>query len=292
LVLGSVLGIIFGVILIPIFIVIFPLLFSLMRPFLFWILLALVIILIFRDSKWSIVVFILAGVLGILTLKSVRDPLFPLLSGLFGASGLLLSVFNKVEVPAQFDTDTLRMKKRPMFLAVITGVLAGSIVTLFPGLGPSQAAALTQVRKIKSLRYLILIGALGTVDVLISLVTFFAIGKARNGAVAVIEQLVGFISKPALFSLIAVACIAAGLSAVAALFASKWYAKLVEHIDYFWISSAIILVLLVMSFILSGWLGVLVFITATAVGIIAPLTNVSRSHAMGCLLVPTLLLLW
>ena len=83
-----------------------------------------------------------------------------------------------------------------------------------------------------------------------------------------------------------------GISAVIALFASKWYARLVENIDYALISSTVLLFLFVMSYVLSGWLGVLVFITATAVGLIAPLTNVSRSHAMGCLLIPTLLLLW
>jgi TctA family transporter len=47
-----------------------------------------------------------------------------------------------------------------------------------------------------------------------------------------------------------------------------------------------------MCYVFSGWLGGLVFITATFIGLIAPLTNVSRSHGMGCLLIPTLLLLW
>jgi len=291
-VLGSVLGVIFGVMLIPIFMFTFPFLFALMSPWLFWLLLAVIIILLARDSWWAVVVFALAGIIGILALRSLRDPLFPLLSGLFGASGLLLSLFDNVDVPAQVDTDSLSIRKKPLFFSVMTGVLAGSIVTLFPGLGPSQAAALAQVKRVKSFRYLVLVGALGTVDVLISIVTFFVLGKARNGAIAVIEQLVGSISQVSLFYLIAVACIAAGLSAIAAIYVSKWYAVLIEHFDYTWISSIILLVLLIMSFVLSGWLGVIVFLTATAVGLIAPLTSVSRSHSMGCLLIPTLILLW
>ncbi len=291
-VLGSILGVIVGVLLIPFFIVIFPLLFSFIRPWLFWLLLVMVIILFARDSWWAIIVFLLAGLLGILSLSSVREPLFPLLSGLFGASGLLFSLFSNVEIPPQVETDVIRMRKLPMFLSVLAGVLAGSIVTLFPGLGPSQAAALAQVKKMKSLRYLVLVGALGTVDVLISLVTFFVLGKARNGAVVVIEQLLGVITKSSLFYLVAVACVAAGLSAIAALYASRWYALLVENIDYAWISLTVLLLLLSVSFLLSGWLGLVVFLTATAIGLIAPLTSVSRSHAMGCLLVPTLFLLW
>jgi putative membrane protein len=290
-VLGSILGIIGGVLLIPLFIVIFPFLFSAIHPYLFWLLLIFIFILLLRDGWKSFVVFILAGLLGILALNSVREPLFPLLSGLFGASGLLLSIFNKVKIPEQVDTDILRLRKMPLFLSAATGILAGSIVTLFPGMSPSQAAALAQIKRMKSVRYLVLTGALGTVDVVISLVTLFVLGKARNGAVVVIEQLLGVVPASALTTFVAVACAAAGLSAVIALFASKWFAILIEKIDYSFISSAVFFFLLLMSLVLSGWLGVLIFITATAVGLIAPLTNVSRSHSMGCLLLPTLILL-
>jgi putative membrane protein len=244
-----------------------------------------------RDSFWGVVVFLLSGILGLIVLNGVREPLFPLLSGLFGASGLVMSLVNKFEVPVQFDTDIVNLPKMSLFGSIFSGVFAGSIVTLFPGLGPSQAAALAQFKRIKPLNFLVMVGALGTVDVLISLVTFFSIGKARNGAVVVIEQLLGDISKPVLFSLIAVACVAVGFSVIAALSASKWYAFFVERVDYWLLSSAIIIILLAMSVIISGWLGLLVFLTATFAGLIAPLTRVSRSHAMGCLLLPTLFLL-
>ncbi len=291
-VIGSIFGIIGGILLIPIFIVAFPFLFSLIHPVLFWLLLILIIILLARDSWWALVIFLFSGFLGILTLKSAVDPLFPLLSGLFGASNLIFSLLSKTEIPIQFDIDVLRMRKLPLVLSVLTGVLAGSIVTLFPGIGPSQAAALAQIKKIKSLRYLVLTGALGTVDVLISLVTFFVIGKARNGAVVVIEQLLGGLSKSSLFYLVATACFAAGLSAIIAIYTSKGYSLLVETVNYSWISSSVLIFLLFMSYLLSDWLGVLIFITASAIGLIAPLTNISRSHAMGCLLIPTLILLW
>ena len=86
-VIGSLFGIMGGTLLIPLFIKIFPILFSLMRPYLFWILVSLVIILLWRDSWWAPIVFLLAGFLGLISLNSLRAPLFPLLSGLFGASG-------------------------------------------------------------------------------------------------------------------------------------------------------------------------------------------------------------
>lgn len=290
-VLGSVLGIIGGLLLVPVFIFSFPFVFSFIRPYIFWLLLLLVVILLYSDNWKAVIIFSLAGVLGILSLNSVREPLFPLLSGLFGASGLLLSIVNKVSIPGQVETDILKLRKRPLFLSVLTGVLAGSFVTLFPGLSPSQAASLAQIKKMKSVQFLVLTGALGTVDVVMSLVTFFVLGKARNGAVVVIEQLLGTLPANALMIFLAIACAAAGLSAIAALFVSKWYAVIMGKIDYSLLSALVLLFLLAMSFILSGWLGVLVFITATAIGLLAPLTNVSRSHSMGCLLVPTLILL-
>jgi putative membrane protein len=290
-VLGSILGVIGGLLLVPVFIISFPIISSIIHLYVFWLLFLLVFILFFRGGWKSFVVFLLSGALGLLSLGAVREPLFPLLSGLFGASGLLLSIVSKVSVPEQADTDILKLRKIPLFLSALTGVLAGSMVTLFPGLSPSQAASLAQVKKMKSIQFLVLTGALGTVDVVISLVTLFVLGKARNGAVVVIEQLLGAVPESGLIAFLAAACASAGLSAIAALFSSKLYAGMIEKIDYSLLSALVSLFLLAMSFILSGWLGVLIFITATAIGLIAPLTNVSRSHAMGCLLLPTLIIL-
>ncbi|MBW3016446.1 tripartite tricarboxylate transporter permease, partial [Candidatus Woesearchaeota archaeon] len=204
-IMGSVLGVVFGVLLIPLFLFVFPLLFSVLKPFLFWLLLFIVVVLLLRDSWWAFVVFLFSGLLGLMVLGSVREPLFPLLSGLFGASGLLMSLLSKVCIPKQVDTDVARLPKSSLFYSVVFGVIAGSIVTLFPGLGPSQAAALAQVKRQRSFSFLVLVGALGTVDVLISLVTFFVVGKTRNGAVVIIEQLLGGISGSVLFSFVAVA---------------------------------------------------------------------------------------
>lgn len=289
---GSVLGFVFCLFLLPFLLLAFPLLFSVIGPFLFWLLLVLVIILLLRDSWLAFVVFLLAGFLGLLSLDSVREPLFPLLSGLFGAGNLLFSLFDKADIPEQVDTDVVRLPKRSFLFSILSGVLAGSIVTLFPGLGPSQAAALSQVKHQKSFSYLVLVGALGTIDVLISLIAFFSLDKTRNGAVVVIDQLLGSISGPILVTFIAVACFSVGIAAIVALFASKWYAVLIENIDYSLISLFVLFFLLIMSFVLSGWLGVIIFVTAACIGLIAPLTKISRSHAMGCLLLPTLILLW
>ena len=139
---------------------------------------------------------------------------------------------------------------------------------------------------------LVLIGALGTVDVVVSFVTFFVLGKARNGSVAVIDNLLGSFSTELFVSLLVVACIAVGLSTVFALVSAGYFASMIDFFDFNIISVVVLIFLVLMSFWLSGFLGLLVLVIACLIGFIAPLTGVSRMHAMGCLLLPTLALLW
>ncbi len=291
LVAGSLFGLLISICFIPVFFFVFPFLFRILKPFLFWIVLLLVTILIAREGWKAFCVFFLAGILGLLTLNSLLEPLFPLLSGLFGASGLLLSLLDDDSVPEQFFSDILRLKKSSWLSTLGTGVLAGSVVTLFPGLGPSQAAALVQVKRTKPIKYLVITGAIGTVDVVISLVTFISLGKTRNGAVVALEQLVGSLTPSAFVVLLGAALLSAGLASIVALYFSRFYAYFIDVVGCKNLAVCVIMILAVTSVFLSGSLGLLVFLTASAVGVIAPLIGVSRSHAMGCLLLPTLLVL-
>ena len=55
------------------------------------------------------------------------------------------------------------------------------------------------------------------------------------------------------------------------------------------ISISIILLISLMVFYFSGFLGILILITATGIGLIPTLLNVGRHNSMGCLLVPVIL---
>ena len=161
---------------------------------------------------------------------------------------------------------------------------------LFPGLGPSQAASLVRVKS--KTRYLLLTGALGTVDVIVSLVAFVSIGRARNGAVAVMEQLVGAFDASMLIALLGACCFGAGIAGLASVPISKWYSSIFDFVEYRFVALGVLFFLCVLSLVLSGLLGLLIFAVSASVGLLAPLLGVSRSHSMGCLLVPTLLMLW
>ncbi|MBI4146308.1 tripartite tricarboxylate transporter permease [Candidatus Woesearchaeota archaeon] len=292
-VVGAVLGLCASVILIPALLWLVPLLFSIVRPYVFWLLVAIIIFLVAREDCWwwALLVFLISGILGMVVLDSVREPLFPLLSGLFGASGLVLSLAKKVELPVQRSASS-RLKVSRLCSVVGSALLAGVLVLLFPGLGPSQGAALAQVKRLRPFSYLVLTGALGTVDVVLSLIVFFVLDRARNGAVVAVQQLVGALSTSALLYLIGACLFAGGFAAVFAIFISGVFARFVTFISYQWISAAVLCSLVLMAFFLSGTRGVFVLFIASLLGLVAPAAGVSRSHAMGCLLLPTLAMLW
>jgi putative membrane protein len=51
----------------------------------------------------------------------------------------------------------------------------------------------------------------------------------------------------------------------------------------------IIVLISILSLVFGGILGLIVLATSTFIGMLAPLINVKRSHAMGCLLLPVIL---
>jgi putative membrane protein len=283
----------FTLMLFPVLLWLFPLLSSTIKPVLGWLLIALVVMLVAkekRDWRKAAIVFLATGLLGWLVLRvfTVEQPLLPLLSGLFGASSLALAIAERAEIPVQIG-QFARLDRKDAVKGIVGGVLGGTLVTLFPGLGPGHAGSLaTTIFKAESHAYLVLMGGLHAADFLSSLVTLVALGKARNGTLATLEKLTTLHSGD-LPLLGGVALLAGGLAAGIALLSAKGFSGLVENVNYPLLSAGILLFLVGLVTLLSGWKGLLVLLASTAAGWLAPALKVSRAHAMGCLLLPTIL---
>lgn len=292
-VLGSLGGLCLAALLVPVMMLVFPVVFELAQPVLFWILLSAIIVLIFQEKHCvrALVWFLVCGVFGVVALDSVREPLFPLLSGMFGGSGLLLGVLSGVGLPVQAFRDR-KVPLRVWGVPVGLGVLAGAVLTVLPGLGASQAAALVQLRKIGVRSFLALTGALGTIDLVISLVVFSVLGRSRSGAIVAIEVLFGNVSVQTLCVLLGVCVFAGGVSVALSLWLAREYARLARRVDMVVVRGCVLGLLCVSSRVVSGGLGTLVFVIAVALGVCGPVLRVSRSLGMGVLLVPTLAWLW
>jgi len=297
-VIGSLSSLILALILIPLFIIIVPNIYDTIQPYIGLLLIVVVIYMILIEKGmngkfWATFVFLAAGILGIivLTMPNLKQPLFPLLSGLFGLSMLVVSLFNKVEIPKQRITDTIKLGKLENARALAAGTLSGSFVSFFPGLGPAQAAIIgSQIMgKLNTYAFLILIGSINTVNMAVSLVSLHTINKARNGAVLAIRELLTTIDLNTLILFLAAALIAGGIATFLALFLSRFFIKIIEKVNYSILCIFVITLITILVFYFSSWLGLLILLVATAIGIVPNVVNVKKSHAMGSLMLPVIL---
>ena len=291
---GSLMSLIACISLVPVFILIFRSLNTVVKGYIGWILLGLTVLLIFSEKKKinALFIFLLSGALGYLTLNmpTLKEPMLPLLSGLFGLSTLILGIKTDSKVPEQRITniDSCRSIKCK---AVISAVVAGAAGSFLPGMGPSQVAILGSkiFKGLGDKGYIILVGGLNTVNMTLSIAMLYAANKARNGAIVAVSQI---LPEPSINFLLTSCCIClvtSGAAAIIAVILSRRIAKSISKINYKAISLSIILFILLLVIVLSGWLGFAIVITSTAIGILCNYMEIGKNHLMGCLLIPVLL---
>ncbi len=241
-----------------------------------------------KDKLWTVLIFILSGLLGIVTLgMNAKEPLLPLFSGLFGISMLLLSFNSSTRIPAQKPPKLSLNKSAAKPLALAS--LAGWLCAFMPGLGPSQAAALTgKMGNSKKENFLFMMGALCMSNFVISIITLYAIEKARSGAVVAISAIASSFGMNELLMLLAVCLASGGFAAMLAPWLAQGFSKAICKVNYsaVCIGTTIFIVLLV-AFI-SSWPGMAILATSTALGIVTNIKGIRKSAMMGCLLLPVI----
>jgi putative membrane protein len=291
---GGITGLLLVAMVLPLMLWLLPVFFPVVQPFtgVFLLFVALFSILRERIAErmlWSAVCFVLAGLLGLLTfsIPNLGEPLLPLLSGLFGASILVFSLFSpKRSFPAQ-DAEAHLLRIGEGFRTGLLGVAAGALMALFPAVGPAQSAVLARTvsGEIGVRRYLFLLGAIGSSSLLFSLPMLAAVGKARNGAVTVISQMISVDAG------VVMLLTGAGLCAIfPAILVSRAFlcfgVPVLARANYRVLSLGVLLFLLGLTGLLTGSIGLLVLLTGTAIGLVAAAVSVPRHHLMACLLVP------
>lgn len=296
---GSLCGLIVSVCLMPLLVYVVPFVYGFVKPYIVVLLVTAGVLLIIREKGikkfFALILFLLSGGLGYLVLNfaMLSQPLLPLLSGLFGLSTLLLSLNREVVLPEQILESFIVLKKRNIAKAVFASAFAGWITSMLPAIGSAQAAIFAGFffRRITKSAYLIVVGGANTVNFLLSLVTFYAIGKARNGAVVGIQKLIGSIGMSELVLFACVSLFVGGVGVILVLNLSRLVAVNLPRINYKLICWIIVLFIVLMVFLLSSWLGLFILATATAIGILAPAYQVKRCVLMGCLMLPVIVML-
>lgn len=116
---------------------------DLLKPYLFWIMLAIALVLVATDRHggWALVVFLTSGLFGVVIFATPLIPggtdaafngLFPALSGLFGVSGLVMALTETTgKLPPQHRVPEL--EAGPYTMPAFTGAFGGMLVGLLPG---------------------------------------------------------------------------------------------------------------------------------------------------------------
>jgi len=287
-IIGSFGGLIIVIFLTPVLLVTMGWMQALLEPWIGWILAVLVMWMIIREKNKiaALFLFLFSGALGIFVLQTdMSQPLFPLLSGLFGVSGLISSLNENVTIPTQKIEDS-PILVRPILKTTIVSSIIGAFAGFFPGLGPAQAAAVGS-QFVKG-NFLVLVGGLGTANMVTSLATLYTLDKARNGAIVAVREMTGTIGLHDLLVFLAVALTAGCAGVLLTMFFARRFAQLMEKVNYRKMCMSVIAFIVILVIIMCGWKGLIVLFASTCVGMLAPLINVGRSHAMGCLLVPVI----
>ncbi len=273
--------------------------YHILRPYVFYLLffVSSYMILAEKDIKKifsSLLIFLVAGFVGILVLNSPLSStyiLFPMLSGFFGLSTLIVSLKEKSFFPKQKIDETLRVKTKDFLTSSFLGSLFGLIVGFLPAVGVSQAAIIAQtIANLGDPRnFLVTIGAINMANEIFSLNSLYLVKNPRSGASVAIQKILPEMTFFNFLCILASILISSSLTIPLLLYLSKKFHKFLSRINYQLLNLISITFLSSLVFIFAGFLGLLIFFTCGAIGVLAVEMNVKRSHCMGCLLLPSMI---
>jgi putative membrane protein len=292
-VIGSSIAIISLIFLIPFFIIIIPKIYPFINRMMGWFLIWISIFLIFNEKEskiTSLIIFLLAGFLGLASLNlPIKQPLFPLLTGLFGSSTLIYSLRTNAKIPEQ-KLEKHYISKKELIRPTIATILISPVCGLLPGLGSSQAAIMGSeiTGKLNKEQFLILIGSINTLIMAISFITLIVIGKSRTGAANALSKL-NILNESLLTPLILTILFSSIIAIIITLKLSKFFSKKIHKINYSKISFIILIFLTSVIFTFSGFFGLITFLIATILGLTSTEMGIRKGFLMGALLIPTII---
>ena len=256
---------------------------------------------------FAIFVFFLSGVFGLIILDfEVNSPiglqapvLFPALAGLFGTPTLLNSLMTKPIIPKQ-KIEKLKLdakEKKSSILSVITGSLAGILVSIIPGITSATGTILAMNARGESgdEQTIVTLSSVNTASAFSVIVVLFVILRPRSGAALAVNDLIAIeewttLMLPAdLIYLLMFLVLGGSLSYFLTLKIGKTFARRFSHVPYPLIVTMTIIMITILVVIFTGIMGVLILIAATFIGFLPVLWGVRRSHCMGVLLIPIIL---
>jgi len=289
---GSLGSLLLSITFMPLALRIYPFVYSAVNNNIATILITVSALLILSEKKKipAMLIFAISGTFGYFVLNSdIQNPLFPLLSGLFGISTLLISIKSKMKIPPQRINFNVKIWNFRWPVAI--SVLCGGVCSILPGIGASQAAVIGSMLQKKRGRksFLVLTGGINTASMLLSLAAFYSLNKKRNGSIIAIAQILKGASASDFVMLVLSAVIAGSVSAIITLKISRLFVKIIRRVNYTAMCLSVIIAITGACILLSGIYGIVVLVTSTILGMSAPSQKVKRSNLMGSLIIPVII---
>lgn len=299
-VIGGIGGIIFSLVFILIFSYSFRFLYKMTRPYIHFLISFVVIFMIMSEKQvkkmvFAMAIIFLSGLLGLITLNSSlipqRNTLFPVLTGLFGLSTLLISLSERSSIPKQTGDCSLKISKKEIIKSIILSSLAGIIVGFLPAVGISEAAVMMQyIGGSNTPRsFLVTVSGINASNDIFSLISLYLVGNPRSGTSVAIHKLLTELTFYDVLLLVGVICFTSGIVAMLTLFLGRKIPKFLARINYKKLVSSVIFLTILLVFTVTGIFGLLVLFTSTSIGVLCARLGIRRSHCMGCLLIPSIL---
>ncbi|MGM0599843.1 MAG: tripartite tricarboxylate transporter permease [Candidatus Rifleibacteriota bacterium] len=315
---GSIGGLILLAVLAPAFIHIMPALKTITSPHIFWILGAVISYMILSEwpkgvsqskSCWTnffegwkflsvgIITFVLSGILGFIVLTRTMVPLdfafqsiTPVFVGLFAIPWLITNLINIGKVPPQHVAESIELDWALFTRGTLGGFLGGFVAAFVPivtaGVGGLMAGHATAQRD--SRLFVMSYGTCKTVYYVGSFLFFFVPGLSltRGGLAWIVTPVVSVLTLKEYFLFVTIMLFAAGLSFLLLLPFTRWCMRLVEKIDYHWVSVIALLLIVPAIYSFTGLGGMAIMAVATGIGLLPVLFQARRMNLMGVLLMP------
>ncbi len=307
---ASLYGVVLSLAFLPLCFVLVPIAYSSARLLVLPLLSFAILFLIIREREtekilWASATFLISGYLGYtclnITSLSTSQVFLPMFSGLFGIGTLITGIQSKQKSYPQDSESKIGISEKSVWRNSLLGTLGGFIVGLLPAMSPSQIGIFFQeiaafkekakeaLEEIKVRQFIVMIASLNTADSLFSIFGIYLMGNPRSGISVILQDLFGNMSVGLLALLCCVMLISGIITYKIHIAIGYQFAKVAGRVDFKKLSFGALIFVIGMVFAMSGPFGLLIAAVSTAVGLVPALIGVSRTHCMGCLLLPTLL---
>ncbi len=261
-----------------------------------------------KFKAYAIILFTISGLLGVFAfdyegrmspLVRFGEPsiLLPLLSGLFGASMLVLSLMTRSEVPVQQESCGFALSQKRIIRGMVTGSAAGSLVAWLPGVssGVGTVIARLLVREEKGgdspKEFIIALSGTNTANAIFNLIALYIIDRKRSGAMVAIDRLININEwgSSTIIILLIIILFISIISYYATIFLGDRIAGFLSKINYSKLCTAVLIGLTLMVTIFTGLFGFIIFLISTPIGMIASFAKIRKTHAMGVILLPVII---